>query len=183
MAMTACAAKLCDQLDLLLAERPDLLAVDADGADQLVFLEHRHAHKGSGASKFDEQWGSRGLGREVGNLHRLLGRSATAKVCSGAVADHGMAPPLLGVCGRRIVHRDGAETRVPFAKRQRAEVGPQSRTAFASTAWKTGSNSPGELDITCSTSEDAVCCSSASLSFFSRSRACALSFVTSEDWD
>ena len=34
-----------DQLDLLVGERADLLAVDADGADQFVFLEHRHGHE------------------------------------------------------------------------------------------------------------------------------------------
>ena len=32
------------QLDLLVGERPDLLAVDEDSADQLVVLEHRHAN-------------------------------------------------------------------------------------------------------------------------------------------
>ena len=31
-----------NQLDLLVGERPDLLAVDGDRADQLVILEHRH---------------------------------------------------------------------------------------------------------------------------------------------
>ena len=31
------------QLDLLVGERPHLLAIDDDGADQLVVLEHRHA--------------------------------------------------------------------------------------------------------------------------------------------
>src|SRR5215831_17970233 len=35
--------------------------------------------------------------------------------------------------------------------------------------WNTGSSSPGELLMTCSTSEVAVCCSSASASFFFRS--------------
>ncbi len=38
----------------------------------------------------------------------------------------------------------------------------QMRTALASMASKTGSSSPGELLMTCSTSEVAVCCSSAS---------------------
>ena len=42
MAMTAWAAKFVDQLDLLVGERTDLLAIDGDSADQLVFLEHRH---------------------------------------------------------------------------------------------------------------------------------------------
>ena len=35
----------------------------------------------------------------------------------------------------------------------------QIRTAFASIASNTGSSSPGELLMTCSTSEVAVCCS------------------------
>ena len=47
------------------------------------------------------------------------------------------------------------------------------RVAFASMAWNTGSSSPGELEMTCSTSEVAVCCSSASES--SRVRACTSS--------
>ena len=37
------------------------------------------------------------------------------------------------------------------------------RVAFSSMAWNTGSSSPGELEMTCSTSEVAVCCSSDSL--------------------
>ena len=45
MAMTAWAAKFCDQLDLLVGERTHLLAVDDDRADQLVVLEHRHDQK------------------------------------------------------------------------------------------------------------------------------------------
>ena len=36
------------QLDLLVGERAHLLAVDGDGADQLVVLEHRHARAASG---------------------------------------------------------------------------------------------------------------------------------------
>src|SRR5262245_34930169 len=56
-----------------------------------------------------------------------------------------------------------------------------SRVAFSSMAWNTGSSSPGELEMTPSTSDVAVCCSSDSFSFFSRSRACASSFVIT--WD
>ena len=43
-----------DQLDLLVGERPDLLAVDDDGADQLVVLEHRHASTVRCAREFDK---------------------------------------------------------------------------------------------------------------------------------
>ena len=46
--------------------------------------------------------------------------------------------------------------------------------ALASKDSNTGSSSPGELEMTCSTSEVAVCCSSASVSSLSRAstRAC-----------
>ena len=35
----------------------------------------------------------------------------------------------------------------------------QMRVAFSNIAWNTGSSSPGELDMTLSTSDVAVCCS------------------------
>ena len=53
MAMTAWAAKFCDQLDLLVGERANLLAIDGDGADQLIVLEHRHSEHVRDAAKFD----------------------------------------------------------------------------------------------------------------------------------
>ena len=43
------------------------------------------------------------------------------------------------------------------------------RIAFSSIAWNTGSSSPGELMMTCSTSDVAVCCASDSLSSWVRS--------------
>jgi hypothetical protein len=43
-----------DQLDLLVGERADLLAVDNDGADQLSLFQHRHGEKTSCAGGFDE---------------------------------------------------------------------------------------------------------------------------------
>ena len=39
------AGEVLDQLDLLVGERTYLLAVDADGTDQLVFLEHGNAQE------------------------------------------------------------------------------------------------------------------------------------------
>ena len=47
------------QLDLLVGERPDLLAVDDDGADQLVVLEHRHDEQRPRAAELDRGDGSR----------------------------------------------------------------------------------------------------------------------------
>ena len=45
MAMTAWAAKFCNQLDLFVGERPDFGAVDKNGADQHIVLEHRHGYR------------------------------------------------------------------------------------------------------------------------------------------
>src|SRR6266566_5397405 len=49
----------------------------------------------------------------------------------------------------------------------------QMRTAFASMVWKTGSSSPGEVEMTRSTSDVAVCCSRASASSRVRALTCS----------
>ena len=46
--------EILDQLNLLLGERADLLAVDDDHADQLILLEHRDEQKRAGAGKFGD---------------------------------------------------------------------------------------------------------------------------------
>ena len=43
------------------------------------------------------------------------------------------------------------------------KLASQMRVAFSNMVWNTGSNSPGELEMTRSTSDVAVCCSSASV--------------------
>ena len=55
------------------------------------------------------------------------------------------------------------------------------RVAFSSMVWNTGSRSPGELEMTLSTSEVAVCCSSDSAS--SRMRVCTCSAAARFDSD
>src|SRR5215471_11594203 len=52
----------------------------------------------------------------------------------------------------------------PSLRNRLANLASHRRVAFASIASKTGCNSPGELEMTRSTSEVAVCCSSASAS-------------------
>src|SRR5262249_54753673 len=59
----------------------------------------------------------------------------------------------------------------------------QRRTALAAIVSKTGWTLLGELRMTLRISEVAACCSSASPSFFSRSRARAFSFFISAVWD
>ena len=46
--------EICDQLDLLIRERPNLLTENHDSADQLVLLEHRHEQHGPYAGGFDQ---------------------------------------------------------------------------------------------------------------------------------
>ncbi len=56
MAMTAWAGEVLDQVDLLLGERANLLAVDGDRADQLVVLQHRYGeHRSSAGSSASSQ--------------------------------------------------------------------------------------------------------------------------------
>src|SRR5262249_11479606 len=57
----------------------------------------------------------------------------------------------------------------PSLRSKLANLDSHRRVAFASMASNTGSKSPGELEMTRSTSEVAVCCSNASVSFFSSS--------------
>ena len=79
---------------------------------------------------------------------------------------------VIAECRRRVVHAAIRED-VPVVAATLPNLASQMRVAFASMAWNTGSSSPGELLMTCSTSEVAVCCSSASES--SRVRACTSS--------
>ena len=67
MAMTAWLAKFCDQLDLLVGERANLLAVDGDGADQLVLLEHRNDEKGPRTGEVGER-DDDGIALDIGRL-------------------------------------------------------------------------------------------------------------------
>ena len=53
MAMTAWAAKFCHQRNLLVGEWANFLAVDDDGADQLVVLEHRNEDHRPNAAELD----------------------------------------------------------------------------------------------------------------------------------
>src|SRR5262249_46868230 len=77
--------KVSDQLDLLIAERSDLLAINDDGADKLVFLKHGNAKEGSASRDFDGGDAQRiafGIGRfgsEVRNVNDLLSIEDSAK--------------------------------------------------------------------------------------------------------
>ena len=79
MAMTAWAGEVLDQLDLLVGERPHLLAINGERTDELVVLEHRHnnqcTHPGD-IGGGNRQWMASEIGAvfsEVGNLNLLAG--------------------------------------------------------------------------------------------------------------
>src|SRR5262249_30144900 len=175
-----------DQLDLPVGERTDLLTINGDGADELIFLEHGHESQRADAGDIDcgnSQWMAveiRLIFSQVSDLKRLSGlRNAAQRGC----AAHRGAPPLLDICGpQRTVECSVAET-ISFFEPHSAVAASQSRVAFVRMASNTGCRSPGELEMTRSTSEVAVCCSSASVS--SRVRASrlltrALAFVLFE---
>jgi hypothetical protein len=47
------AGEIGEERDLFVGERPNFLAKDDDGSDQLVVLEHRHTDCGSNATNLD----------------------------------------------------------------------------------------------------------------------------------
>ena len=65
MAITACAAKLVHQFDLLLGEGPDFLTINRDRADKLVVLHHRHDENRARARRLDQPDDGR-LALEIG---------------------------------------------------------------------------------------------------------------------
>src|SRR5215217_5297237 len=78
------------QPDLLVSERADLLAVDGNGADQLIFLEHGNAENGAVTAALDGGNHKRiapevalQLG-DVGNLRACLVSAACPRLDSGA---------------------------------------------------------------------------------------------------
>ena len=78
-----------DQLDLLVGERPNFLAVDDDRADQLVVLEHRHATNVRIAARrrrhatYDSGSGSARTSATVDRLSCLTTRSMAAPASPG----------------------------------------------------------------------------------------------------
>src|SRR5262249_37328325 len=101
---------------------------------------------------------------------------------SWKIFDNTKRTPALQVIGRH--DKEALEfdiTRCRYAEFFRAlgepELGAllicETNFALASMVWNTGSSSPGDVEMTCSTSEVAVCCSSALLS--PRVRACTSS--------
>src|SRR5262249_7801171 len=102
--------------------------------------------------------------RDVDDLSRLLRDADTPKGHMWRRSEQLIAAACLDIRRRRVVSGNCAES-VSVTEVHLAEnLAAQMRTALASMAWKTDSKSPGELLMTCSTSEVAACCSRASAS-------------------
>src|SRR5262249_29379549 len=118
--------EIADQLDLLIGERANLLAVNDEGADQLVLFEHRHGENGPSLGKPGER--STYIGRcrhEVGDLNSLLGISETAEESlysrMSGIHDR-FAPPQCFICRRSVMHRSGPKG-ASYTNVERAKIG------------------------------------------------------------
>ena len=137
IAMTAWLAKFCDQLDLLVGERPDLLAIDADRADQLALLEHRHDEKRCERRRGRRErrrWIAFDVGllrRQIVDVDDLLRPDDVTKCGCPEAGGHRLALPHLGQCRRRVVHRDNAECAPPRTSTSLPNLASQMRVAFA----------------------------------------------------
>src|SRR5262245_37077473 len=119
--------EIADQLDMLIGERTNLLAVDADLADELVLLEHRHSKQGARAGLFDDRepfWV-----RPVSWLQPDVSNLTSSFCCQNAThrrpwiwAQHRFALPRLRICRRRSMQRDGPES-IALAQPQDTELG------------------------------------------------------------
>jgi hypothetical protein len=156
------------QLDLLSAERSRLLPENHDRADQITVLQQRDVHERFRAAELRKRGRRCRIGQYVRNVNDLFRPHQTLQIVSRRRSYDRLSPPLLHESRRRPVGGDDPE-RIAFTHRRDSNLAPQIRTAFASMVSNTGSSSPGEPEMTCSTPEVAACCSSASASFFFRS--------------
>ena len=106
------------------------------------------------------------LDRDISNVDNLLRPNGAAKKVSRPGINHRVLLPLLGKRRRCSYATTPYESRRPRKASRFPNLASQIRVAFASMAAKTGCRSPGELEMTRSTSAVAFCCSRAS----SRSR-------------
>jgi hypothetical protein len=110
-----------DQLDLLVEERPHLLAIDDDGPDQLIILEHGHDDRRPRSTELDRVAGIR-LGRVVGAVDHLS-RPQDAIVERPRLRAKGPAPPLEFDQCRRRAGRGCRVQGIAVVTEQRTELG------------------------------------------------------------
>ncbi len=112
---------------MLVGETPDLLAVDDDGADQMILLEHRYEEQRASAAYVDDGNGHRGAfevrrqGPSVADVDDLL-RPDDLGMGSPRMGAEWLAPPHLGIGRRYVVDCDGTEY-AAFIEVQHSELG------------------------------------------------------------
>src|SRR5262249_43198576 len=149
-----------EERDLLVGEPANLLAEYIDSANQRPFLEHRYKNNCANPQEIDEVHGSyialaiRRNRAKIIDLHHLL-RSNHFSMAAPRTGTECPAPPRLGICRRNIVKRTGNLS--PSYRFSVPNFASQSRAALANMVSNTGSSPPGELLMTCRTSEVAVC--------------------------
>ena len=101
-----------NQLDLLFGEGAHLLSVDADGTDQLVFLEHGNAQECAGTPENDKRMLMvRLIGGNVGDMHDLFGVGHAVEAASGAWPNRRLAAAQVGIgCGHPVLGHDREHT-------------------------------------------------------------------------
>src|SRR6516165_2538409 len=114
------------QLDVLISEWLEILAVNADDPDQHIIFEHRNEKCAAIASKLDNS-NCAGIATvsplclNVGDLHRPLGSGRAVEPGSRTRAQYRFAPSLLRKSRRSIMLRSDSKG-VTFAQIQRAEL-------------------------------------------------------------
>ena len=109
MAMTACAAKLLDKLDLLVRERTNFLPKDNECADELTFLKHRNGDECADSAEFDGSHTARISLSESASLLSVFYVDRFLR--GGQPAKTGIRPPdaclvvVFGKRGRKIERR------------------------------------------------------------------------------
>jgi hypothetical protein len=94
----------------------------------------------------------------------FLADNVTAKMAKEALGTDGrlnVTPATRALVEKGMAYVAGCHLNI--GQDASGSIASQMRTAFASMVENTGSSSPGEPEMTCSTSEVAVCCSKASL--------------------
>ena len=138
--------------------------------DQFVVLEHRHKHERARAAEVDQRNGPADCPRDkpgprhVLHMDHLLGPDGTPEAGAWTRTIGSSCRASASAGGKSWTATDRKRS-PPSANHIVPNFASQSRTAFSKTAWNTGPRSPGELEMTLSTSEVAVCCSSASVPF------------------
>ena len=179
-----------DQIDLLIAEGTYFLSIEYNCSDQFVVFQDRHSHDAASTTNLD-QFDSWGVALNVDRLsthvsdmdNRFALREPRNRQCRP------LRGRIFGCCRRRSVNAASpctATARKPSPSQsiKLPNFASQIRVAFSRMALNTGFSSLGELEMTCNTSDVAVCCvneSRSSLSnraFWIATTACAAKLFT-----